>query len=249
MNYLDILCFLIVLGCAFIGLYQGFLRSSANTGALLCGMVGGALFWKIVARGFVRGGQLIPTLLNFSESDEFLMGAGETYGERLMTAISNIRMPVSSLQPGFLEKMTETLNQPILAPFDSMLERNVANLAFEGQASMLGEYLSLTVAYFATAVVSFLLVFALCSVVFLFLAALADHVFQFPLLRHFDGLAGAGAGALSGLIVLLAAGLLIPVVLSFVSVPLLQEMVETSLFARLIYGGNPLIGLFTRFIG
>lgn len=249
MNYLDILCILVILGCAFLGLYQGFLRSSANAGALLAGLLGGSLFWRIVARGFVRGGQLIPTLLNFSESDEFLMGAGETYGERLMVAIANIRTPVTSLEPGFLERLTPTLNQPILQPFAAMLERNVENLAFESQATMLGEYLSLTVAYFATAVVSFLLVFALCSVVFLFLAALADQVFQFPVLRHFDALAGAGAGALSGLILLIAAGLLIPVVLSFVSVPLLQEMVETSLFARLIYHGNPLIGLFTRFVG
>lgn len=249
MNYLDILCFLVILGCAFLGLYQGFLRSSANAGALLCGMAGGALFWRIVARGFVRGEQLIPTLLNFSESDEFLMGAGETYGERLMTAISNIRTPVTSLEPGFLERITQTLNHPILSPFDAMLERNVEGLAFTGEATMLGEYLSLTVAYFATAVVSFLLVFALCSVIFLFLAALADHVFQFPVLKHFDALAGAGAGAVSGVLILLAAGLLIPVVLSFVSVPLLREMVETSLFARLIYYGNPLIGLFTRFVG
>jgi len=151
------------------------LRSSANAGALLAGLLGGSLFWRIVARGFVRGGQLIPTLLNFSESDEFLMGAGETYGERLMVAIANIRTPVTSLEPGFLERLTPTLNQPILQPFAAMLERNVENLAFASQATMLGEYLSLTVAYFATAVVSFLLVFALCSVVFLFLAALAER--------------------------------------------------------------------------
>ncbi len=249
MNYLDILCFLVILGCAFLGLYQGFLRSSANAGAILCGLLGGSLFWRIVARGFVRGGQLIPTLLNFSESDEFLMGAGETYGQRLMADIANIRTPVSSLEPGFLERLTPTLNNPIIEPFGTILERNVSNLAFEGQATMLGEYLSLSVAYFATAVVSFMLVFVLCTVVFLFIAALADHMLQFPVLKYYDSLAGAGAGVISGLLILMAAGLLIPVILSFVSVPFLQEMVETSLFAKLIYHGNPLIGLFTRFVG
>ena len=249
MNLLDIACILLLAVCAFIGLYQGFLRSSANFGACLCGLLGGTLFWKIVAKGFVAGQKLIPILLNFSESDEFLMGQGETYGERLMAAIANIRTPVASLSEHFMDELTPTLNNPILYPVNEILQRNVNQLSFQGQAEMLGEYLSLSVAYFVTAVASFLLVFVLCSVIFLILAALADNVVQFPLLAHADGLAGAGTGVLTGLLVLMALGLLIPVVLSFVSIPFLKEMVDTSLFAKLIYHANPLLKLFLGFVG
>jgi len=249
MNLLDLLCVAFLLLCAFLGLYQGFLRSCAQGGAYVCGLLGASLFWKIVAKGFIRGGQLIPILLNFSESDEFLMGQGENYGDRLMAAITNIRTPVSSLGPDFLEKLEPTLHQGIPHPLGSLLEENIAGAAFAGEAGMLGEYLSLTVAYFATAVLSFLLVFALCTVIFSFLAALADNIIRFPQLARMDSLAGAAVGLVNGWILLMAIGLLIPVVLSFVSVPFLQEIIEGSSFAGMIYEGNALLKLFRGFVG
>jgi len=249
MNYLDVLIELFLLLCVFLGLYQGLIRSALAFFSCTLGLVGAALFWKIMAIGFVRSGTVIPILLNFSESDEYLMGAGETYGERLMTAISNIRTPVDSLSPDFLEKLTQTLKQPIIHPIDQYLVQNVQNKVFAGQATMLGEYLSLTLAYLAIAVVSFILVFCLFTAIFYFLSMLADAVFRLPMLKRFDSLCGACAGLMTGFFLLLILGMLIPVMLGFLSMPFIQETVETSIFAGWMYTHNPLLMLFKGFTG
>lgn len=230
MNIIDLVV-VIFLGLGLIiGWYHGSVRAAANVGAILLAMVIGLSFHGVMARGVLAQQKVIPQLIYYSESDEFLQD------------VETVRLQVDAITPESLDALLTEVKLPY--PVESRLRTNLENKAFADDGlTMLGEYLSMTIAHMTVNIVCFMILF-LVSLVILFLVIRAlDVTLIFPVLRYGDGLVGAAAGLVASALLLFALEMLVPVGLSFVPFEELRTIVENAATSSLFYHSNFLLAL------
>ena len=230
MNIIDLVV-VIFLGLGLIiGWYHGSVRAAANVGAILLAMVIGLSFHGVMARGVLAQQKVIPQLIYYSESDEFLQD------------VETVRLQVDAITPESLDALLTEVKLPY--PVESRLRTNLENKAFADDGlTMLGEYLSMTIAHMTVNIVCFMILF-LVSLVILFLVIRAlDVTLIFPVLRYGDGLVGAAAGLVASALLLFALEMLVPVGLSFVPFEELRTIVENAATSSLFYHSNFLLVL------
>lgn len=230
MNIIDLVV-VIFLGLGLIiGWYHGSVRAAANIGAILLAMVIGLSFHGVMARGVLAQQKVIPQLIYYSESDEFLQD------------VETVRLQVDAITPESLDALLTEVKLPY--PVESRLRTNLENKAFADDGlTMLGEYLSMTIAHMTVNIVCFMILF-LVSLVILFLVIRAlDVTLIFPVLRYGDGLVGAAAGLVASALLLFALEMLVPVGLSFVPFEELRTIVENAATSSLFYHSNFLLAL------
>ena len=230
MNIIDLVV-VIFLGLGLIiGWYHGSVRAAANVGAILLAMVIGLSFHGVMARGVLAQKKVIPQLIYYSESDEFLQD------------VETVRLQVDAITPESLDALLTEVKLPY--PVESRLRTNLENKAFADDGlTMLGEYLSMTIAHMTVNIVCFMILF-LVSLVILFLVIRAlDVTLIFPVLRYGDGLVGAAAGLVASALLLFALEMLVPVGLSFVPFEELRTIVENAATSSLFYHSNFLLAL------
>lgn len=230
MNIIDLVV-VIFLGLGLIiGWYHGSVRAAANIGAILLAMVIGLSFHGVMARGVLAQQKVIPQLIYYSESDEFLQD------------VETVRLQVDAITPESLDALLTEVKLPY--PVESRLRTNLENKAFADDGlTMLGEYLSMTIAHMTVNIVCFMILF-LVSLVILFLVVRAlDVTLIFPVLRYGDGLVGAAAGLVASALLLFALEMLVPVGLSFVPFEELRTIVENAATSSLFYHSNFLLAL------
>ena len=230
MNIIDLVV-VIFLGLGLIiGWYHGSVRAAANVGAILLAMVIGLSFHGVMARGVLAQQKVIPQLIYYSESDEFLQD------------VETVRLQVDAITPESLDALLTEVKLPY--PVESRLRTNLENKAFADDGlTMLGEYLSMTIAHMTVNIVCFMILF-LVSLVILFLVIRAlDVTLIFPVLRYGDGLVGAAAGLVASALLLFALEMLVPVGLSFVPFVELRTIVENAATSSLFYHSNFLLAL------
>lgn len=230
MNIIDLVV-VIFLGLGLIiGWYHGSVRAAANVGAILLAMVIGLSFHGVMARGVLAQQKVIPQLIYYSESDEFLQD------------VETVRLQVDAITPESLDALLTEVKLPY--PMESRLRTNLENKAFADDGlTMLGEYLSMTIAHMTVNIVCFMILF-LVSLIILFLVVRAlDVTLIFPVLRYGDGLVGAAAGLVASALLLFALEMLVPVGLSFVPFEELRTIVENAATSSLFYHSNFLLAL------
>lgn len=230
MNIIDLVV-VIFLGLGLIiGWYHGSVRAAANIGAILLAMVIGLSFHGVMARGVLAQQKVIPQLIYYSESDEFLQD------------VETVRLQVDAITPESLDALLTEVKLPY--PVESRLRTNLENKAFADDGlTMLGEYLSMTIAHMTVNIVCFMILF-LVSLIILFLVVRAlDVTLIFPVLRYGDGLVGAAAGLVASALLLFALEMLVPVGLSFVPFEELRTIVENAATSSLFYHSNFLLAL------
>ncbi len=230
MNIID-LAVVIILGLGLlIGWYHGSVRAAANVGAVLLAMVIGLSFHGVMARNVLAKQEIIPRLIYYSESDEFLKD------------VETVRIQVDTLTPEGLDELLADVNLPY--PVESRLRTNLENKAFADEGlTMLGEYLSMTIAHLTVNIVCFLILFTVSLVVLFLVARALDVTLIFPVLRYGDGLVGAAAGLVAAALLLFAMEMLVPVGLSFVPFEELRTIVENAGTSSLFYHSNFLLAL------
>ena len=174
--------------------------------------------------------KVIPPLIYYSESDEFLQD------------VETVRLQVDAITPESLDALLTEVKLPY--PVESRLRTNLENKAFADDGlTMLGEYLSMTIAHMTVNIVCFMILF-LVSLIILFLVVRAlDVTLIFPVLRYGDGLVGAAAGLVASALLLFALEMLVPVGLSFVPFEELRTIVENAATSSLFYHSNFLLAL------
>ena len=230
MNIIDLVV-IIFLGLGLIiGWYHGSVRAAANVGAILLAMVIGLSFHGVMARGVLAQQKVIPQLIYYSESDEFLQD------------VETVRLQVDAITPQSLDALLTEVKLPY--PVESRLRTNLENKAFADDGlTMLGEYLSMTIAHMTVNIVCFMILF-LVSLIILFLVVRAlDVTLIFPVLLYGDGLVGAAAGLVASALLLFALEMLVPVGLSFVPFEELRTIVENAATSSLFYHSNFLLAL------
>ena len=100
MNIIDLVV-VIFLGLGLIiGWYHGSVRAAANIGAILLAMVIGLSFHGVMARGVLAQQKVIPQLIYYSESDEFLQD------------VETVRLQVDAITPESLDALLTEVKLP-----------------------------------------------------------------------------------------------------------------------------------------
>ena len=218
-----------------IGWYHGTLRSAANVLACLLALAVALAGHGAIAEKVDEKNELIPRMIYYSESDEFL-------GE-----VETVRLPVDTLTPEALNDALRDSHLPF--PVDYCLRENLASKAFADRGlATLGEYLSMTIAMLTVRIGAFLILFLGVFILLYILIRLLDFTLKFPVLRYGDSVVGSLFGLLTVAFLLFVLCTLIPVGLSFVPFEELRVMIEDSAAGHLFYEANFILSLIKGFI-
>ena len=236
MNIIDLIVLVFLALGLLVGWYHGFLRSAANLAALMLAAVIALASHGAMAEDILQKNEIIPQLIYYSESDEFL-------GE-----IETVRTPVDGLTPESLNALLADVALP--HPVESRLRSNLEARAFADKGlTQLGEYLSMTIAHLAVNIACFLIIFVSAFAITFVIVRGLDVTLHFPVLRYGDSIAGAVMGLMVSALSLFVVFMVVPVVLSYVPFEELSSIVDNASVSSLFYRSNVLLSLMKGCIG
>lgn len=150
---------------------------------------------------------------------------------------------VHSMSQSALQAVINSLSLPdtILDILKTNMTQNV--FAASGLTTV-NDYVAYTIVATSLSAVCFTVTFAFCSTVLHALITLIDHVFRFPVLKHFDVPVACIFGFLRGVLILYVIFLLVPVLQTIVPVGLVRNLFTSSSLAG-VFSSN---GFFIRVV-
>ena len=115
-----------------------------------------------------------------------------------------------------------------------ILRQNLLTSAFSGSANTVNEYVTSTIVTVLLQAGSFMLCYFACFLALHVVINLVDHVFYFPVLRHFDWAMAAVMGLLRGIAVIWVLLLAVPVIRIVIPFDLLEQYLSQSKLLPLI---------------
>ncbi|MDD4081591.1 MAG: CvpA family protein [Eubacteriales bacterium] len=232
MNIIDgILLFILAISVVY-GLYHGFIQSVASLAALGLSILTGFMFGPALA-GLFAGDQTISGLM-----------ANMTDAVSRVGDYDLASAPVSQVSGSVLDTVLNSVALP--EAIEQALRDNIITRAFQQSGlTTVNDYVSNTLVNTGISILSFLACFAAAYLILTLLLSLIRHVFEFPILRQLDWLAGGAFGLVRGAALCYLLVLLIPLVQVIVPGGQFTELLETSALA----GWFSNDGLFMRVIG
>ncbi|MEX1377060.1 MAG: CvpA family protein [Eubacteriales bacterium] len=235
MNYIDLFAIAVVLLGILVGYNQGFLKSLFNIVNIILSIFIGLLFYGLVSKDIASNPQILPAVIHFSEASELLGG------------IENEKISVYDKSVEEMEKIIDNLSLPY--PQAKLLKKNIQDQAFASKSvDKLGDYMGLTIGNMTLNYISFVIVFGVSFLILTVLISLGDYVFEYPVLRSMDSVAGGIGGFIQGLLILNVIFLAIPLILAFLPFDELIKFVNGSTFSKLYYYKNILTKIITGII-
>lgn len=237
MNAIDIII-LVVLGVSIAyGLYKGFLHALLS---LACGLLAFILAFTIspkLARQLSQSSGVSSSLATYTDA---IARVGDY---NLATA------PVDALSNDTIDLILANVHLP--DAIENILEQNLKNRAFQSNdpyapsaVRTVNDYVSNTIVGVAVKILCFIVCYILFYLVLSLLVNLIHHVFELPLLKQMDWLAGGVLGLLRGAVILYVVFLALPLINTIISMEALDTLISESTLAP-IFQSN---GLFTRII-
>ena len=216
MNIIDIII-LAVLGVSVVfGLYRGFISGVLSVAALI-GSAALAFMLSGELAAWLQGNQtLVNTLLYYTD-------AGSRIGDLELSLL-----PASQVTQNALTQILSGAKLP--AAFESAF---LSAIGAAPAAMTVSDLLSNTIVSVSLSILSFLICFLLSYIVLTFVIHLIQYVFELPVLRHLDALAGGLFGLVRGALLLFILFALVPIVLAVAPVEPLQAMIDQSRLAPL----------------
>ena len=138
--------------------------------------------------------------------------------------------PVSQLSDNVIQQVLSSVSLP--EPIASILENNLKGQVFSSAGlTTVNDYVSNTVVAVAINVLCFIACFALSYIVLSLLSSLIEHVFQLPLLKQLDWLAGGAFGLVRGGLLLYVVFLLIPILSTIIPLDAFNDLLAQSTLA------------------
>ncbi len=199
MNLVDGLLILVLALSVIYGLYHGFIQSIASLLGLGVAILGGLMLGPMLASWLGNNETIRGVLMNYSDA---VVRVGDY---ELASA------PVSQVGGNLLETVLGSVSFP--DSVKQLLEDNIVTQAFsKAGLSTVNEYVSNTLIQTVLSVVSFLVCCLLAYLVWIFLVSVIRHVFEFPILKQLDWLAGGLFGLARGAVICYLLVLLIPLI-------------------------------------
>lgn len=199
MNIVDGLLLFVLLISVIYGFYHGFLQSVASLLGTGVAILGGLMFGPRLAGVLVSNEQIRTILSNYSDA-VFRVGDYELASS-----------PVVQVSGSQLQTVLNSVSFP--EPIKSLLKDNILTQAFSGKGlASVNDYVSSTLIQSVINVLSFLACAALVYILWTVLVSVISHVFEFPILKQLDWLAGGLFGLARGAVFCYLLVLLVPLV-------------------------------------
>ncbi len=225
MNAIDIGILIIVGISVLYGIYHGFLRTVLSV----------ACFLLSIWLAFLFGPRLYAALRNSTG----LTATLATYTDAIARVgdFDLASLDVAGLSGDTVEQVIKSVDLP--GEIASVLEKNLTGEVFSGGAlHTVNDYVSTTVVSAALNVLCYIACFLAGSLLLSLLAGLISHVFDFPLLKMLDWLAGGVFGVFRGLIIVYVIFLIIPIACSMMPTDFFEELLEASKLAGFFRNGG-----------
>jgi uncharacterized membrane protein required for colicin V production len=231
-NIIDgILLFVLAISVIY-GFYHGFIQSVTSLVALGLSVLSGFLFGPALARLFSSNQTISGLMVNMTD-------AVARVGDYDLA-----RVPVQQVSGSMLDTVLNSVSLP--EGIEQALRNNIVTQAFRQNGLItVNDYVSNTIVNTAISILSFLVCFAAAYLILTLLLSLIRHVFEYPILRQLDWLAGGAFGLVRGAALCYLLVLLIPLIQVIVPGENLSGMIEASSLAE--WFAND--GFFMRVIG
>ena len=216
MNIIDIAILAVLAVSVLYGMYRGFISGVLSVAALI-GSAALAFSMSGQLAAWLQGNQtLVSTLVYYTD-------AGSRIGDLELSLL-----PASQVTQNALTQILSGAKLP--AAFESAF---LSAIGAAPAAMTVSDLLSNTIVSVSLSILSFLICFLLSYIVLTFVIHLIQYVFELPVLRHLDALAGGLFGLVRGALLLFILFALVPIVLAVAPVEPLQAMIDQSRLAPL----------------
>lgn len=219
---------LLILAIAVLGgYYRGFVSSVLGLIATLASILFAFLIGPVAADIVKSDEKLFTTLLYYTEGSEFVA----------KTDVELTRSSIDMVSDETLETVFRNADMP--NPMGRCVKKNIVNHAFmEDGIFSLGDYFNQTIVCVVIEILSILAVFVLLRLLIALLIRGTDFAYSgFNVLPQYDSLIGAGLGLVQGALILFAAFLVLPIVLTVL--PKIYEYLSESALGMFFYKANP----------
>ena len=218
MNIIDIGILIILAVSVIYGLYKGFLHTVLS---LACCLIS-------LAVAFACG----PMLSEIISGRPGVSASLATYTD----AVARVgdwdlaATPVDQLSQSAIDQVLGSVHLP--ESISKVLQSNLESRAFAGTGlTTVNDYVSNTVVRAAVNVLSYIACYALSFLVLSMIVNLIHHVFQLPLLKQLDWLAGGAFGLVRGAMIVYVLFLLLPIFSTVVPLPQFDALLSQSALA------------------
>lgn len=225
MNIIDlIICAILGLGLV-SGMYKGFITSTLATLGFIGSWAGAYALYPQLSAAVTGNASIMDMLAYYVDTSTLFKTPGLA------------RTVVGAVTPEQLQTALGEINLP--AVIESTFQSNVLGQALASiNLSTMADYLNHTLLNAVINVVAFLVMFAISYVVVLLVVNLLNNVFHFPVLRHFDWLAGGALGLIRSAVVVMLIFAFVPMLLSAMPMELVQDMINDSKLAGFFLQNN-----------
>ena len=232
MNIIDFLLLLVIAVSVAFAVYRGSVASLLGLAACLGSLVIALYAGPLLAR--VLGGNQGVTDLLTTYSD-----AGSQVGDYALATTQ-----VNTMREATLEAVSKSVHLP--DSIERILHQNLAARVFTSAGMRtVNEYITATIVSVLLEAGSFVIAFLLCCLALHMVINLISHVYDFPVLTHFDGLLAAVFGLLRGMLILYVLFLLVPLLRTIIPLDILDRYIDQSTLTPLFASDS----FFTRIIG
>ena len=235
MNAIDIIIIAVIGLCTLFGLYRGFIQAVLNLGSGLVSVWGS--FWL-----FPRLSDVLSSNTNITRFISTYTDSGSVLGNLDLSSLA-----VNTLNEQSILQIIEKANLP--EPIGTLLSHNLAQRVFAPLGSLatdVGDYVNQTVVSVSVNVLCFLLCFLICFVVSHIVVNMLRAVFNYPVLKHFDGLLGGAFGFLQGVLLCFVIFTILPLAESVIPMEDFRLLVDQSQLAQFFKNGNLIVSIMNR---
>ena len=230
MNYIDYIMLSILSICLLIGVYNGFVASGLGFLASLFSWLTSLMFYPLLSKFLVyRYPDLIKNLIYYTE------------GASKVRSLEEQALAVSSLTKEQIVDIVISAQLP--PPFDRLLLYNMLNKTLP-HLTTVGEYFNYSIAYIILNIMCLIALFVVIRVVCQIGLSITKEVAGLPVLKKYDGLAGAGVGLLRGMFLIFLLFSFVPVILILAPLDIIYSLIENSLMGKFFFKAN----IFTNFV-
>ena len=213
-NIVDWIILAVIVVSVIYGLYRGFINGVLSGAALIGSAVLSFALCGDLAAWLQQNKTLVDTLMYYTDA-----------GSRISNLDLSL-LPVSQVTENALSQILQNANLP--SAFEMAF---VGSFSSAEQSVNIAQLLSQTIVSVSLTILSFLICFLISYVLSTFIIHLIGYVFELPVLRHLDSLAGGLFGLLRGVLLVFIFFAIVPIVLAVVPVNFVSDTIAASQLA------------------
>lgn len=213
-NIVDWIILAVIVVSVIYGLYRGFINGVLSVAALIGSAVLSFALCGDLAAWLQQNKTLVDTLMYYTDA-----------GSRISNLDLSL-LPVSQVTENALSQILQNANLP--SAFEMAF---VGSFSSAEQSVNIAQLLSQTIVSVSLTILSFLICFLISYVLSTFIIHLIGYVFELPVLRHLDSLAGGLFGLLRGVLLVFIFFAIVPIVLAVVPVNFVSDTIAASQLA------------------